>query len=56
MKNFKSPIDGLNIDQLESNSQAGQDLFVVAMMQGKKMVIFWNLEPVTQKTETIPIY
>lgn len=43
MKNFKSPIDGLNIDQLESNSQAGQDLFVVAMMQGKKNGNFLEL-------------
>jgi hypothetical protein len=43
MKNFKIPIDNINLTQCESNSQAGQDLFVIAMMSGKKNGVFLEI-------------
>lgn len=37
------PIKGIDPEQLESNSQAGQDLFVVSMLQGKKNGTFLEI-------------
>lgn len=41
--NFKIPIHSCNMNDLKSNSQAGQDLFVVAMTQAKKNSTFLEI-------------
>lgn len=43
MKRFKIQIPDVDLNHLQSNSQAGQDLFVVAMSQGKKNGIFLEI-------------